>query len=109
MRLYLLLPVVAVAAQNETAALNSPAWKLGLQAWSFPIAWATKRPSRRAQSKNPGAGRPLPRLADDDGRDERTAARRVLGHEMLQRLGHLMNGAPGPATSSRALDKPPDR
>src|SRR5680860_707637 len=92
MPLYPLLPLVAVAAQNATAALNSRAWKAHA---SSPAASPAKRPSRRAQSKNPGAGRPpralLMAMAAMNGR----AGRRVLRHEMLQRLGHLMNPVRG--------------
>ena len=36
-----------------------------------------------------------PRLADDDGCDEGTVGRCILRHEMLQCLGHLMNGVRG--------------
>src|SRR5678816_3949456 len=41
--------------------------------------------------KEPWGREAAPRLADGDGGDERAVGRRVLRHEMLQRLGHLMN------------------
>ena len=89
MPLYPLLPLVAVAAQNATAALNSRAWE-GLKASSScRIAWKASEPP--GAIKEPWGREAAPRLADGDRRDERAVDRRVLRHEMLQRLGHLMN------------------
>jgi len=91
MPLYPLLPLVAVAAQNATAALNSRAWKARLE--SCRIAGKASEPP--SALKEPWGRKAAPRLADGDGGDERAVGRRVLRHEMLQRLGHLMNPVRG--------------
>jgi hypothetical protein len=50
------------------------------------------RPRRRAQLKNPGAGRPPTRPADDERRNERVVRCRVLLHQVLQGFRHPMDG-----------------
>ena len=92
MPLYPLLPLVAVAAQNATAALNSRAWKAHASS-SCRIAGKASEPP--GAIKEPWGREAAPRLADGDGGDERAVGRRVLRHEMLQRLGHLMNPVRG--------------
>src|SRR6516165_4058404 len=60
---------------------------------SFLIAGKESEPPGAIEE--PWGREAAPRLADGDGRDEGAIGRRILHHEMLQRLGHLMNGVRG--------------
>ena len=92
MPLYPLLPLVAVAAQNATRGVEFPRME-GARLESCRIAGKASEPP--GAIKEPWGREAAPRLADGDGGDERAVGRRVLRHEMLQRLGHLMNPVRG--------------
>src|SRR6266853_3061114 len=70
---------------------------------SFLIAGKASEPPGAIEE--PWGREAAPRLADGDGRDEGAIGCRILRHEMLHRLGHLMNGVRGhqPQSLSKLL------
>src|SRR5680860_679646 len=95
MKAHASLPALAIGCRcrpERDRGVELPRMK-GLSLESPRIAGKASEPP--GAIKEPWGREAAPRLADGDGRDERAAGCRILRHEMLQRLRHLMNGARG--------------